>query len=323
MQNQAQPRIVVLDAETLGEDVNIAPITDQGDVTVHRNTSADQTAQRIREADIVIANKVLIGPDVLKGSEIRMIAITATGTNNVDLEYCKENSIGVANVAGYSTRSVVQQTASFVLQLVGQATYYQGYIAAGSYPRSPIFTHYGPTWFELAGKRWGIIGLGTIGSGVAAVAEAFGCEIVYHSTSGRNIDQPYQQLSLSELLQSSDVVTVHAPLNEQTRGLIGSDELAQMKSHAVIVNMGRGGIIDEAALAQAIVAEQIGGAATDVYSSEPPAADNPLMKIKANPSFLATPHTAWASIEARTRLVEEVAENIRAFIEGSERNRVV
>jgi glycerate dehydrogenase len=323
MQNQAKPRIVILDAETLGDDVDIAPVTDQGEVTVHGNTAPDQTAERVRDADVVIANKVIMSPDALTGSAVRMIAITATGTNNVDLEYCKANSIAVANVAGYSTQSVVQQTASFVLQLVGQATYYQGYIAAGSYPRSPIFTHYGPTWFELAGKRWGIVGLGTIGRSVAAVAQAFGCEVVYHSTSGRNTDQPYQQLSLAELLQTSDVVTVHAPLNENTKGLIGADELAQMKPHAVIVNMGRGGIIDEAALAQAVASEQIGGAATDVFSSEPPEADNPLMKVKANPLFLATPHTAWASLEARTRLVAEVAENIRAFLSGTERNRVV
>jgi glycerate dehydrogenase len=186
-----------------------------------------------------------------------------------------------------------------------------------------MFTHYGPTWFELSGKRWGIIGLGAIGRRVALLAAAFGCEVVYHSTSGRNTDQPYTQLSLEELCRTSQIISVHAPLNDATRGLIGENELGFMARDAVVINMGRGGIIDEAAWAHAVRTGAIGGAATDVFSTEPPAADNPLLSLGEDNRFLATPHSAWASVEARTRLIAEIAANIEAFPAGEQRNRVV
>ncbi len=317
------PEIVVVDAATLGPDIDITPVTSLGRVTVHHQTSPHQAAERIRQADVVVANKVLIGRSQLAGSSVRLVSLTATGTNNVDLQYCSENGIAVTNVAGYSTESVAQQTVGFALQLVGRLTYYQEYVNSGRYPASPMFTHYGPRWFELSGKRWGIVGLGAIGRRVAELARAFGCEVVYHSTSGRNTDQPYMQLSLQELIRTSQVISVHAPLNEATRGLIGAKELALMSSDAVIINMGRGGIIEELALAQAVRGGGIGGAATDVFSTEPPAADHPLLSLGDNERFLATPHTAWASVEARRRLVGEIAANIEAFLAGERRNRVV
>lgn len=313
----------MLDADTLGADIDISPVTDQGAAAVYPSTESNQTGDRIRDAQVVVVNKVKITAEALAGSSVKLIALTATGTNNVDLEYCRANGVAVANVAGYSTESVAQQTLSFVLQLAGQASYYQRYVAAGKYPGSPMFTHYGPQWFELSGKRWGIVGLGAIGRRVAELANAMGCEVVYHSTSGQNNEQPYSQLPLADLLSSSDIITVHAPLNANTEGLIGSDELAMLAPHAVVVNMGRGGIIDEAALAQAVENSRIGGAATDVFASEPPPEANPLMRVADRECFLATPHTAWASVEARRRLVDEIAQNIRAFQSGTERNRVV
>jgi len=323
MQSSAEPEIVFVDADTLGPDVDITPITSQGRAIVFERTDAGQTAERIKNADVVVANKVKIGASQLRESNVRLVSLTATGTNNVDLDFCKANGIAVTNVAGYSTESVAQHTVAFALQLVGQLSYYQSYVASGHYPTSQMFTHYGPKWFELSGKRWGIVGLGTIGQRVAELARAFGCEVVYHSTSGRNTDQPYTQLSLEELCQTSHVVSVHAPLNDTTKGLIAAKELEQMSGDSVIINMGRGGIIDERALAHAVRNGIIGGAATDVFSTEPPEAGNPLLSLADDHRFLATPHSAWSSVEARSRLIGEIAANIEAFLAGQKRNRVV
>ncbi len=324
MNSEPSRRIVLLDAGTLGPDATLDPIARLGELIRYDATAPAQTGERIGTATVVIANKVTLDRQALEPATdaLRLIALTATGTNNVDLAFCRERGIAVTNVAGYSTESVAQHTLAFVLQLIGRLPYYQRYVASGHYHDSPIFTHYGPAWHELSGKRWGIIGLGAIGRRVAELARAFGCEVVYYSTSGSNTDQPYEHLPLDELLSTSAVVTVHAPLTDATRGCIGRREIGLLAGDAVIVNMGRGGIIDEEALADAIAAGLIGGAATDVFSNEPLHRDSPLASVLSNNRFIATPHSAWLSVEARRRLIDEVAENVAAFFRGARRNRV-
>ncbi len=324
MTTQSTPRIRVLDAMTLGDDVSLAPLEALGTMTVHELTPADDIAARVADAEVVVTNKVVLSREILgQARSLRLVALTATGTNNVDLDACRELGVGVANVSGYSTESVAQHTLGLVLELVGRMPYYQGYVAGGEYRDSPIFTHYGPRWHELASSRWGIVGMGSIGRRVAELATAFGATVVYHSTSGRSSHPAHEHLPLDELLASSDVVTIHCPLNASTRGLIGERELDRMKPESVLVNVARGGIVDEDALARAIRAERIGGAATDVFVNEPLSSGSPLNAVLGSPRFVATPHSAWLSVEARTRLVSEVAENVAAFLRGEARNRVV
>ncbi|MFW5738355.1 MAG: NAD(P)-dependent oxidoreductase [Spirochaetota bacterium] len=324
MTTQSTPRIRVLDAMTLGDDVSLAPLEELGSLTVHELTSPDDVGARLAEAEVVVTNKVALMRAALEqAGALRLVALTATGTNNVDLEACRELGVAVANVSGYSTESVAQHTLALALQLFGRTPYYQRYVADGEYRDSPIFTHYGPRWHELASSRWGIVGMGSIGRRVADLATAFGARVVYHSTSGRSSYAAHEHLPLDELLSTSDVVTIHCPLTPDTRGLIGERELALMKREAVLVNVARGGIVDEQALASAIRAERIGGAATDVFVDEPLSDDSPLLAVLGSDRFIATPHSAWLSVEARTRLVSEVAGNVAAFLRGEDRNRVV
>lgn len=320
----SKPAIVLLDSLTLGEDVDLTPLESLGDFRAFDLTPAAETSGRIAGASIVVANKVILDRATLEGAPtVRLVALTATGTNNVDTDYCREAGVAVTNVAGYSTESVAQHTLALVLQLVGRMPYYQRYCASGEYASSPFFTHFGPQWHELSGMRWGIVGLGAIGRRVAGLANAFGARVAYHSTSGRTTHPTIDHLDLDELLGTSDVVTVHAPLNAKTAGLIGERELGLMKPDALLVNVARGGIVDEAALAAALLERRIGGAATDVFEREPFSPGSPLARVLGTDTFLATPHSAWLSVEARRRLVAEVARNVEAFLSGERRNRVV
>ena len=233
------------------------------------------------------------------------------GYDNIDLEAAAARGIPVKNVAGYSTDSVVQETFMHILSLAGNAPYFDASVKSGEYSRGPIFTDVSRPFFELTGKTMGIIGLGTIGTKVAKVAEAFGMNVIYYSTSGTSHNRDYPSVPLDELMWSSDVISVHAPYNSRTAGLVGAKEFALMKPTAFIVNMGRGGIIDEAALAQAVDEGRIGGAALDVYVREPLPADSPLLHTRHPERLRFTPHTAWASVEARKRLVSAIAANIR------------
>lgn len=306
--------IVFLDASTVGDVPNLESIKELGDVTFYPVTTTDQTAERTHEADIIITNKVVITRELMeKAPNLKLICIAATGMNNVDREAAADLGIPVKNVAGYASVSVAQTTFAMILHLLQDLPRYDEFVKDGSYSKSPIFTNMDQNYHEISGMRFGIIGLGNIGQKVADIATAFGAEVVYYSTSGNNTDQPYQLLDLDELLGTSDVVSIHAPLNENTDNLIGYDQLSQMKPSAILVNTGRGGIVNEQDLARALDEELISGAALDVFDNEPIKADNPLLSIKNKDRLVLTPHIAWASVEARTQLIEGVKKNIREF----------
>ena len=304
-------KITFLDAATLGSDVSLDPIARLGELVCWQTSSPEEAMERVRDCDVLIVNKVKVTAGLIDAAvNLKLICEAATGVNNIDMEYAASKGIPVRNVAGYSTESVVQCTFMHILSLTGRLPYYDAKVKSGKYSWSGLFTDVSLPFFELAGKTMGIIGMGTIGHRVAQVAKAFGMKVVYYSTSGTSHCHDYPSLPLEELMAVSDVVSVHAPLNDRTAGLVGSRELSLMKSHAVIVNMGRGGIIDETALAKAVDDGIIAGAGIDVYSVEPLNVANPLSKVKHQERLSLTPHTAWASVEARNRLVGMIASNI-------------
>ena len=304
-------KITFLDAATIGSDISLEPIARLGELVCWQTSSPEEAMERVRDCDVLIVNKVKVTAGLIDAAvNLKLICEAATGVNNIDMEYAASKGIPVRNVAGYSTESVVQCTFMHILSLTGRLPYYDAKVKSGKYSWSGLFTDVSLPFFELAGKTMGIIGMGTIGHRVAQVAEAFGMKVVYYSTSGTSHCHDYPSLPLEELMAVSDVVSVHAPLNDRTAGLVGSRELSLMKSHAVIVNMGRGGIIDETALAKAVDDGIIAGAGIDVYSVEPLNVANPLSKVKHQERLSLTPHTAWASVEARNRLVGMIASNI-------------
>ena len=311
-----RPGIVLLDADTLGE-INFFHLTRLGNLTVYQSTNNEQRIERISGREIVITNKVIIDREVMDASpSLKLICIAATGMNNVDLEYASEKGIIVKNVAGYSTESVVQHTFAMLFYLMGSLPYYNQYVQQGKYAASGLFTHHGRPFHELAGKKFGIIGMGTIGKRIAGVARSFLAEVMYHSTSGNNREAGYNHVSLEELLADSDIVSIHCPLNDVTRDLLGYEQLRKMKHSAILINAGRGGIVNESDLAVALNEELIAGAALDVLTREPPEPTNPLFHIKHPERLLITPHIAWASIESRDRLAEGIVRNIEAFIQN-------
>lgn len=303
-------KTVFLDASTMG-DVSFEPIRKFGELAIYPTSTPEQAKTRVSDCDVLIINKIQVNKELIDAApSLKLICIAATGINNIDLEYAASKGIPVRNAVGYSTESVVQATFMHILSLAGSAPYYDESVKSGHYSASPIFTDVSVNWYELAGKTLGIIGMGNIGSRVAEVARAFGMNIVYYSTSGTSHCTEYPSLSLNDLLSRSDIVSIHAPLNGRTAGLIGSRELAMMKHSAFIVNMGRGGIVDETALAEAVDNGQIAGAALDVFVTEPLPADSPLLKVAHKERLRLAPHVAWASCEARQRLVDCIAENI-------------
>ena len=315
-------KIVILDGKTLG-DISIEKLNEIGEVQYYEATDESQVVERIKDANIILTNKVVLNRNNMKDAKnLEFIAETAKGFNNIDIDYAKEHKIGVANVAGYSTNAVVQHTFASALGLLDQVVYYDRYVKEGEYSKSGSFTCLNKPYYEIENKVWGIIGLGAIGNRVGKIAEAFGAEVIYYSTSGKNSSTQFKKVSFEELLEKSDIISIHAPLNENTKGLINYEALIKMKSSAILVNMGRGPIVVEKDLARAIEEEQIRGAALDVYETEPVGEDNILLSIKNKDKLLLSPHIAWASIEARERLFNEVVENIKAFYNGKDRNRV-
>ena len=303
-------KIVFLDAATMG-DVSFAPIESLGELVLYDNSTPEQAIERVSDCDVLIINKIKVDRVLIDSAlSLKLICEAATGVNNIDLEYAAQKGIPVRNAVGYSTDSVVQATFMHILSLAGNAHYFDKAVKSGSYSSSGLFTDVTVNWNELAGKTIGIIGLGNIGSRVAKVAEAFGMRVVYYSTSGTSHCKDYPSLPIEELLKISDIVTIHAPLNEKTCGLLDSGRLRLMKSNAILVNMGRGGIVDEAALVEAVDSGCIAGAVFDVFSSEPLPADSPLLKSSHPERFRFSPHIAWASVEARERLVSQIATNI-------------
>ena len=304
-------KIVLLDALTFGE-TDLSGFSDLGDVTVYQTTTPEETLERIKEADVVVTNKVVITAEMMdQCTDLKLICIAATGMNNVDLEHAKQKGITVKNVAGYSTNSVIQHTFSMLFYLMGHSRYYDEYVKSGEWQRSPVFTHVAQPFSEVKGKRWGIIGLGAIGRGVANIARAFGAEVVYFSTSGKNSSSDYEQLSFETLLQTCDIITIHAPLNPQTQDLVGRSELLQLKEGAVLLNLGRGGIVDEEAVAEVIDQKEI-YVGLDVLEKEPMRDPHPLMDVQHQERLYITPHIAWTSVEAREKLIAMVIENIKS-----------
>ena len=303
-------KIVFLDAATMG-DVSFAPIEQYGNLVCYDRSTPEEAIERVADCDVLIINKVLVTPALIDAApNLKLICESATGVNNIDLEYAASKGIPVRNAVGYSTSSVVQATFMHILSLLGEGLYYDDCVKSGRYSTMDMFTDPSVSWTELEGKQIGIIGMGNIGSRVAKIAEAFGMKVSYYSTSGTGHCKEYPSLTLEELLSTSDVVSIHAPLNERTSGLIGKDELAMMKPTAILVNMGRGGIVDEQALADAVDNGAISGAALDVFVKEPLPAENPLLHVRHPERLRLAPHAAWASVEARIRLVQQIADNI-------------
>jgi lactate dehydrogenase-like 2-hydroxyacid dehydrogenase len=310
-----RPGIVFLDADTVGEVTGFYQLTKQGNLTVYPSTLPGQRIERILGREIVITNKVVIDREVMDACPtLKLICIAATGKNNIDLACAEEKGIQVKNVAGYSTESVVQQTFAMMFYLAGHLPYYDQFVKNGDYARNNLFTHLGKPFFELAGKNYGIIGLGTIGKRIAEVAAAFGARVQYYSTTGKNVNTGYKSVSLDQLLQESDVLSIHCPLTGATHNLIGYDQLCRMKKEAILVNAGRGGIVNEAGLARALDEGRIAAAALDVLEKEPPEISNPLFSIKQPEKLLITPHIAWASRESRERLMEGIIRNITDYL---------
>lgn len=302
--------IVFLDAATIG-DTSLEPIEKLGHLTCWPTSTPEEALSRVCDCEVLIINKIKVTAELLDASpKLKLVCEAATGTNNIDMKECEKRGIPVKNVAGYSTDSVVQETFMHMLTLAGNGSYFDRKVKSGEYSASGLFTDVTMPFIELSGKTLGIIGMGTIGTKVASAGEAFGMNVIYFSTSGTNHCTKYPSVPLEELMRRSDVISVHAPMNENTNGLVGEEQLRLMKPTAFILNMGRGGIVKEDALAKVIDEGIIGGAGLDVYVNEPLPADSPLLHTRHPEKLSLTPHTAWASVEARDRLVKRIAENI-------------
>ena len=307
-------KIVILDRATLGFDVDMSIFDSLGEVISYDITLENETISRVNDADIIITNKVLVTKEIMnEASNLKLICISATGTNNVDLEYAKQTKISVKNVAGYSSSSVVQLAFSMIFHFIQKLSYYKKYVDEQNWQKSQIFTHIDKPFFELDGKKVGIIGLGDIGSNLARKVKAFDCEVVYYSTSGKNSNNEYKRVELDELLSICDIISIHCPLNENTKNLLNYENMKNIKDGSILLNLGRGGIINEADLAKIIDEKEI-YCGIDVVFVEPILESNPLLRVKNKQRLLLTPHIGWASIEARTKLVSMVAKNIEEFI---------
>ena len=312
--------IVILDAVTLGNDTDLSPLMELGTVTVWDNTAPEELAARIEGAEVIVSNKVrLFEPVLREAKKLKLICLSATGYDCVDTAYCAKNGIGVCNVPGYSTQSVAQLTVAMVLELTNHLSAYREYVHSGAYSHSGVANALTPVWHELYGKTWGIVGGGNIGRQVAKIADAFGCRVLI---CRRKPDEVYETADLDDLCARSDIITIHVPLTDETRGMIGEKQIGLMKENAIVVNVARGAVTDEAALAEAVKEGRIGGLGVDVYSTEPFGAEHPFNAIVDLPNVCLTPHTAWGAIETRNRCVRMVAENISAFCQGKRKNRV-
>ncbi len=313
-------KIVVGDAATLGTDLDLSHLNALGEVEIHPTTAPTEIAARFAGADVAIVNKLRMNRDTLgEHPTLKMIAECATGFDNIDLDYCREKGIAVANVKGYSTHSVAQVTLSMALSLATNLADFRTCVASGDYTKVGIANRLEPIFHELCGKTWGIVGAGNIGGQVARVAQAMGCHVIgFSRTPKENIEQ----VSIDELCRRADIISVHLPLSDETRGIIGAREIALMKKDVILVNVARGAVTDEQALATAILENRIGGLGVDVYSVEPFPESHPFTAIRNHPRVIFTPHMAWGAKEARERCLSEVAQNIKAFLCGKKRNRI-
>jgi len=311
--------LVFLDVATVGTVENMKLLKKLGKLELFEKTEPDQVIERCIGKEIVITNKVAIDASIMDQlPDLKLICVAATGMNNVDLAHAEKKGIQVRNVVNYSTDSVAQVTFTMLLHLINRPFYYDHFVKSGAYAKSDSFTHHGEPFWELRGKRMGIIGLGTIGRQVARIAEAFGMEVVFYSTTGRNNNINYKRFELDDLLKNSDVISIHAPLNEHTRGLITYEKMKMMRPCAILLNLGRGGIVDEKDLAKALNDNLLGGVGLDVHEQEPIQPDNPLLKLYDKEKLIITPHMAWASKEARELLLQKIARNIESYQKGKD-----
>lgn len=309
-------KIVFLDADTLGSDIDYSPFAELGEVVKYGFSTPPEVPERVKDADVIVLNKVLINEETVGGAgKLKLVCITATGTNNLDKPFLESRGIAWRNVAGYSTENVAQHTFAMLFYLLEKLAYYDDYVKTEKYMNDRVFSHFAEGYHELSGKTWGIIGLGAIGRRVADIAKCFGCRVRYYSTSGKHNEPGYERVDLDTLLCESDIVSVHAPLDENTEGLMNAAAFAKMKPSAIFLNAGRGPIVVEQDLADALEKGQIAAAGLDVLCVEPMRTDNPLKNIKDSRKLLITPHIAWASIEARTRLMNIVCGQIRDFFQ--------
>ena len=317
-------KIVELDRETLGYDIDTSVLKTIGSFEEHEAADLETTREYIKDADVIIFNKTKMNEELLKDApNVKLLAITATGFDNIDLKYCKSRGIAAANVKAYSTPAVAQHTFAMALFVLEKISYYDEYVKSGRYSSQSGFCNFDEKYNELSGKTWGIIGMGNIGRSVAKIAEAFGCKVIFYSASGNSTCTDYERVDLDTLLKESDVLSIHCPLSDRTRNLINRDTLKLMKKSAILINVARGPVVNDADLAEALNNGTIAGAGLDVLGVEPMEKDNPLGLIKDSRKLLITPHMAWASVESRQRCFDEVLLNIKAFIEGRERNRLV
>lgn len=307
-------KIVFLDAQTIGNDIDLSQFDSLGEVVRYPFSTPSEVRERVTDADVIILNKVLINEESIGTAEkLKLVCVTATGTNNLDKDYLEKRNIAWRNVAGYSTQSVAQHTFALLFYLLEKLRYYDEYVKEDRYTNDVSFSHFEERFCEIYGKTWGIIGLGNIGRRVASIAEAFGANVIYTSPSGSAPQEGYHQVDLDTLLSQSDIVSVHAPLNEYTENLMNAEAFAKMKSSAIFLNLGRGAIVVEKDLAEALGNGIIRAAGLDVLSVEPMSEDNPLRQIKDSRKLFITPHIAWASIEARTNLMNIIYHQIVEF----------
>lgn len=307
-------KIVFLDAQTIGNDIDLSKFDALGEVIRYPFSTPSEVRERVRDADVIILNKVVINEESIGTAEkLKLVCVTATGTNNLDKEYLAKHNIAWRNVAGYSTQSVAQHTFALLFYLLEKLRYYDEYVKEDHYTNDVSFSHFEERFCEINGKTWGIIGLGNIGRRVASIAEAFGANVIYTSPSGSAPQDGYHQVDLDTLLSQSDIVSVHAPLNEYTENLMNAQAFSKMKSSAIFLNLGRGAIVVEKDLAEALENGTIRAAGLDVLSIEPMSESNPLRQIKDSRKLFITPHIAWASIEARTNLMNIIYDQIVEF----------
>lgn len=321
---QSKPtKIVILQTDTLGHDVDLSAFYELGEVKMYPVANQEDVVDLIKDANIVVTNKNILKEEQLKGlSDLQLICLTATGYNNVDIEYCKQHGIKVANVKGYSTDTVAQHTLSLALHLIEKNNLYDRYVKSHEYSRSGMFSYFGYSFHDLSSMTWGIVGLGNIGRKVAEIVQTMGARVQYYSTSGRNSTSDFQQVDLETLLKTSDIISIHAPLNESTLHLFNKETMSQMKKESYLINVGRGPIVVEKDLVELLNDGWFAGVGLDVFEVEPIPDDSCLYDIKDQDKVILTPHVAWGSIESRTRLVHEVYLNIKAFLQGQDRNIV-
>lgn len=307
-------KIVFLDAKSIGEDIDLSGYEQLGEVVKYDFSTPQEASERVKDADVLVLNKVPVNKETIgKADKLKLVCVTATGTNNLDKEYLNSRGIAWRNVAGYSTESVAQHTFAMLFYLLEHLPYYDAYVKSEKYVEDRMFTHFDRRFSEICGMTWGIIGMGAIGRRVAELAKLFGCEVLYYSTTGKNNQPGYRRVSFAELLEQSDIVSVHAPLTAETENLMDEAAFSKMKKSAIFLNLGRGPIVSEEALAAALESGEICAAGLDVLCAEPMSRENPLRRIKDSDRLLITPHIAWASLEARTRLMEIILGQIREF----------